>query len=371
MQFVKAEDLKVGMRLARPIYNKQGVLLFERNSRLTAQGIASIANFGLIGLFVLEPAEPVPPMTKADVEFERFQTMAVFSIQEELERILATKKQAKIQTIASMVIKNYGHLDSKINFIQSLRSREDYIYKHALNVSILCTMISHVMNIRLDEQLSTILAALTHDIGKLSLPAEIMYLGKTIPESRKMIEDAETGAYDLIEAVFNDGNTIRRICKQSQTAIADMQDGRETNVKMVIGARILAVADMYDTMTAMKMSEAPVSEVKALKFLMERPDTFDPEAVAALIKSINILMPGISVELSTGEKALVIQGNESNILRPIVLSFNDNSIIDLSNEKIYGDIEITDIMKTLDNRYVFDTETLKRAGIRIEEPEFV
>ena len=67
MLFVKREDLKTGMRLARPIYNNNGVLLFERNSKLTQQGIESIRNFGLIGIFVLEPAEPVPPMTQDDI----------------------------------------------------------------------------------------------------------------------------------------------------------------------------------------------------------------------------------------------------------------------------------------------------------------
>ena len=32
MKFVRTEDLKAGMRLAKPIYNKKGVLLYERNS---------------------------------------------------------------------------------------------------------------------------------------------------------------------------------------------------------------------------------------------------------------------------------------------------------------------------------------------------
>lgn len=371
MQFIKTENLRAGMRLARPIYNRQGVLLFERDSRLTEQGISSIANFGLIGLFILEPAEPVPPMTREDVEFERFQTMTVFSIQEELERILSTRKQGKMQVIASNIIKNYGHLEKKINFVQSLRSREDYIYKHVLNVAILCTMISHVMNIKLDEQLSTVLAALSHDLGKLSVPADIMDLGYSSPESAEIIRKAEIGAYPLIETVFAEGKMIRRICMQSQIAVEDMLEGRPLSLKLVTGAKILVVADMYDMMTSVRGSGAPISEVAALKYLMERPEAFDSQVVEALIKSINILMPGIGVELNTGEKALVIKANNDNILRPVVLSFADNSIIDLSNEKVYGDIEVVDIMKTLDNRYVFDTAALKRAGIRIEEPEFI
>ena len=64
MKFVEAAELKNGMRLARPIYNKKGVLLFERDSRLTQQTIESVRNFGLLGVYILEPAEPLPPMSE-------------------------------------------------------------------------------------------------------------------------------------------------------------------------------------------------------------------------------------------------------------------------------------------------------------------
>lgn len=371
MQFVKVKNLKAGMRLARPIYNKQGVLLYERDSKLTRQGIASIANFGLIGLFILEPAEPVPPMTKADLEFERFQTMTVFAIREELETILTAKRQSRMQSIEANITRNYGHLDGRINLIQSLRTKEDYVYKHALNVAILCTMITHTLNVKLEEQHATVLAALTHDIGKLTLPASIQDADEMTEETRKAIADAEVLTYGLIEQVFSDGAMVRRICQQSRKAIDDMLQGQPANPKMVHGAQILAVADMYDTLTAMKLNDTPVSEVAAIKYLLGRPETFSKEVVEGLIKSINIVVPGISVELNTGEKALIIKENEEDILRPTVLSFTDNSIIELSNEKLYGDIEIVDIMKTLDNRYIFDTETLKKMGITVEEPEFV
>ena len=91
MIFVKADELKKGMRLAKPIYNKNGVMLYERDSRLTEQGIISIQNFGLIGIYVLEPAEPVPPMSAEDIEFERYQTMAVFAIKEILDAVSKQK----------------------------------------------------------------------------------------------------------------------------------------------------------------------------------------------------------------------------------------------------------------------------------------
>ncbi len=372
MLFVKQDKLKTGMRLARPIYNKDGVLLYERNSKLTAQGIESIKNFGLIGIFILEPAEPVPPMTQADIDFERFQTMNVFSIQEELEKILQTRRVSKMPTIAANIIKNYGHLDKKINFVQNLRSKEDYIYKHSLNVAMLCAMITHVLNMKVDEQLETVQAAVIHDIGKLTVPKSIADKETLSSEEQNAVRAAEVQGFDLIDIVYSSSPNIKRICTQTQRALESLETGEDiSNMKMVNGARVMAVAEAFDTMTAMQVEKAPESEVATLKHLLDHPEVFDSQIVEGLIRSINILTPGVSIELNTGEKALVITANEQNILEPMILMFGDNSIIDLSNRREYGDLEIKDIMKTMDNRYVMDIDMLKKQGIKIEEPEYV
>lgn len=371
MKFVKSSELKTGMRLARPIYNKNGVLLYERNSKLTTQGIGSIKNFGLIGIFILEPAEPVPPMTQDDINFERFQTMYVFTIQEELNAIISTKKTPKMQVIVRNIIRYYGHLEKKINFIQNLRSREDYIYKHSLNVAMLSAMMTHVMNIRLDEQMDTIVASIVHDIGKLMIPRNIAEKMKNTREDKEMERGYELGGFDLIENVFSSNPGIKRTCAQTRRALDDFQSGKKTDARLTIGAKILIVAEIYDTMTAMQYEDEPASEVKAIKYLLENPEIFDERVVDALIHSIYILACGTSIELNTGDKGLVIAPNSANILRPVILSFKDNAVIDLSNEFIYGDLEIKDIMKTMDNRYIMDTSILKKQGIQVEEPEYV
>lgn len=372
MIFVKKDDLKTGMRLARPIYNKNGVLLYERNSRLTAQGINSIRNFGLIGIFVLEPAEPVPPMTQDDIDFERFQTICVFSIQDELDRITKTWRSSKIQTIVSNVIKNYGQLDRKISFVQNLRSREDYVYKHSLNVAMLCAMMAHVMNVPASEQLDTVTAAIVHDIGKLSAAKSLMIKDTFNEEEREQMRAAEIAGYSLLEHVFSSTPNIKRICMQSQSNLENLEKGRESDlVKMVTGAKILSVAETFDTMTAVQLEKDPESEVAAFKYLLDNPQFFDERIVNALSRSINILIPGVSVELNTGDRALVLVENPRNILKPLLLTFNDNRIIDLGNKVYDGHVEIVDIMKTMDNRYVMDTAMLKRQGIKVEEPVYV
>lgn len=372
MIFVRTNDIKAGMRLARPIYNKNGVLLFERNSKISENAIGSIKNFGLLGIYVLEPAEPVPPMTNEDVEFERFQTMVGSLLEEELNRIVQTGKTYKTQTIVGMITKNYAHLDKKINFNQNLRSREDYTYRHSLNVAILCAMLTHTMNIRIEEQLWTITAALVHDMGKLAINKEIADCDELTEEKRMRLAQAEVAAYDTIDRVFADGAHIRRICAQSQKMLLDavMQKGETQSLKMVTGAKILAVAGMFDSLTAMQLGKEPMSEIKALKYLMDNPDYFDPEVVMALVRTINFLIPGVSVELNNGDKALVITENKRNILRPMVLNFRDNRVLDLSDDIIYEDIWIEDVMKTMDNRYIMDIQTLRACGYKVEEPEY-
>lgn len=367
MQFVETKDLKTGMRLARPIYNKNGVLLYDRNSKLTAHGIESVKNFGLLGIYVLEPAEPLPPLTEEDLEFERFQTMAVFSIREEIEKILSTGKQSRMAVVSGSILKRFGHQDDKVHFYQNLRSKEDYVYRHSLNVAILTAMITHVMNIRREEQLQIIYAAMIHDIGKVSIPADILF-GEGIDEAKaNYIYEAQMKSLELIGSAFAaDGAPVRRICHQALKMYHDaLQEHKPAGgMKLVPGAKILLVADRYDELTGMHIGKKSSSEVEAIREFIDNPEIYDPEVVRALLASIHILSPGVSIELSTGEKALVLVENSRDILRPVVLCFKDNSVLDLSLAR-NSDIQVVDIMKTLDNRYIMDTETLKNMGYKL------
>lgn len=356
MKFVSTKELKPGMRIARPIFNRNGVLLFEADSRLTDTGINSIKNFGLLGLYILDPAEPAQPMTEEDLEFEKIQTMESYAIQEELERILNTGKCWRMEMIIGRLTKNYGHLDRKISFYQNLRNREDYIYKHSLNVAILCAMMSNVLNLKLEDRHQLLIAAIVHDIGKVGIMRELYDFDESNPQTRKKLRSAEVAGYPLIESVFGETSPIRRICMQSQKVLADFADGISPSGKLVPGARILAVADFFDSVTAMQIGREPDSEVKAVKLLTAWPQYFDRKTVDALLKSIHILPRGTGVVFNTGEKALVIAENEKDVLRPMVLSFSDNSTIDLSNTVLYDDIEIVDILKTLDNRHVLNIQ---------------
>lgn len=356
MKFVNTDDLKVGMRLARPIYNRNGVMLYERNSKLTVQGINSIRNFELIGVYILEPAEPLPPMTELDVEFERFQTMAIFSLKDDLKLVLEENNSRDLYRLANLILEGYGFLHEKIQFVQNLRSRQDYVYKHTLNVAILCGLISGAMNVPEKDKLDVIMAGLLHDAGKLLLPKDLFLRSDSLNEEEmKTLARCKEQAYNSMLMDYDLSPNARIIVAQ----FTKLEQGGDYNDQTMTGTRILAVAEVYDYMTAMKVDEPAMSSIMAVRYLQKHEDEFGADVVQGLVSAIALLVPGVCVELTNGEKGLVTEENDEDVMRPVILSFETHNIYDLSMDDVYDKIQVADVMKTMDNRYVIDPKTLE------------
>ena len=109
----------------------------------------------------------------------------------------------------------------------------------------------------------------------------------------------------------------------------------------------------------MKEEEPPSSEVVTLRHLLDG-ELYDKEIVKSLTESIYILSSGVSVELTNGEKGLVLSENPDNILCPMVLGFQTNTIYNLAVPSVAEEVQIKDIMKTMDNRMVIDDGARER-----------
>lgn len=356
MLFVKVDELKPGMRLGKPIYNKNGVLLYDRDTKLTMQAIYGIKNFRLLGLYILEPAEPVPPMSEDDINFERFQTMAVFSIREDLDLIDSGKKDKGLDWLCSLIIKNYGDLNHKINFVQNLRSSEDYIYKHVLNVAILSAIIAGQMGFSVGRINLLVKSAILHDIGALKL-SQLLDAEDLDDDTKEVVKK---NTQETLARYGDLDEEVPRLITQMQELYTSESDAEiPAALKESVNANILYVADAYDRMTAMKSFEEPTSEVKAVRELLADEERYNKKIVNALIHGISILYPGVCVELTNGEKGLVVTENEDNIFEPIVLDFRNNNLYDLSDPSVKQTVEIADVMKTMDNRIKLDKNLLE------------
>ena len=66
------------------------------------------------------------------------------------------------------------------------------------------------------------------------------------------------------------------------------------------------------------------------------------------------------MDLTNGDKGLVLDTNERDFNHPVVLRFRDNKVLDLADPKVAKTVQIADVMHTMDNRVKMDAETLKQ-----------
>lgn len=365
MQYIKINHVRPGMRLARPIYNKKGVMLYERDTRLTPQGISSIEKFGLWGLYILEPAEPVPPLSEEDIELERFLTVSTFRLKDDLTLLLNNMKPQHIQSMAQEILRKFGNSEDKINFTATLRSNGDYVYKHCLNTAILAARMVNKLNYAYPEQFAIICAALLYDVGRLLVPDEILEKGEALlsPDEHRMIRGYLEKGYQMLHPDYNDykfPDLTLKIVGQMARLPHSVSSPMPKKIRWKDGTHVLHTASAFDEMTSMHLDREPVSELTAVRLLRKYTDHYPAPFVTALIQSIHILPNGRCIEFSNGQKGIIIAENQKNYAQPVVVLFSNNQRIDFTETKFQKNMHITDVMKTMDVRLKVDRDTIKQ-----------
>lgn len=364
MQFVRTDELRPGMRLAKPIYNKSGVLLYERNSKLTVPAINSVRNFNLIGIYILEPAEPVPPFSREDIEFEQAQTVYTFKLRDIFENVYKREDLAKLPDLIDDVFTRYGSLNHRVNFNQNLRSADDFMYKHAISTAILTAMISQHIELSEEDRKALIVAAFLYGFGYRFVPRNIL----------DKVEELTQGDQDVIQVALEKGVTYLRMNTYKYDFLPKALSVLEYHIlstnptrkiehptdDILLLSEILKVAKHFDLNTGMMMGHKPQSEIMAMKHLQANTAEFNETIVSLLAQCIHIIPAGASVDLSTKDKAIVLVENHKNYLEPVILRLYDNNIYDLSDPNVAKRFQIVDIMKTMDNRIEIDQQTLSQ-----------
>lgn len=363
MKFIRSAELRPGLRIAKPIYNKDGVLLYERNSKLTIPAINSIRNFDLIGIYILEPAEPAPPFTQQDIEFEQAQTVYLFKLKDIFDKIYKRQPLEKLDPLVCDMISRYGYLSSRVNFNQNLRSAHDFMYKHAISVAILTTMIAHHIDVSEEDYKALITAALLYGFGYRFLSRNVMDKDEVFTEFDKKSKQAalEKGVSYLnlsTDPIPYLPKALRIMEHLIFSANPDKKP-QPTSEDVILLSEVLKVSIQFDFLTGMLMGYKPQSEIMAMKHLLANKLEYNETIVTILAQCIHIVPTGASVDLSTGDKAVVLIENQRDYMKPVILRLKDNQVYDLNDPYIHKRFQIIDLMKTMDNRVEIDIETLK------------
>lgn len=196
-------------------------------------------------------------------------------MQQELQQSFESLKQAMHSTIQAISM--------------TLEKRDPYTSGHQQRVAKLAKSIAEGLELPEDQIESIYMAAAIHDIGKISLPAEILV--KPIPLSDieiSLIRAHAQAGYDILKGI------------EFPWAIADIvlqhherMDGSGYPLGLVgddifLEARIICVADVVETMASHRPYRPSIGTDKALEEIISNKGVlYDPRVVDACIKLFN------------------------------------------------------------------------------------
>jgi diguanylate cyclase len=172
--------------------------------------------------------------------------------------------------------------------LNSLTEKHPYEKTHSENVSQYCEKIGRAMNLKQEDIRVLAIAGMYHDIGKISIPDEIL----DKPDKLTEIE------YEIVKKHTEVGYRILRSADEySDFALFALShhehfDGngypRGLRGKDIpLFSRIIAVANTFDNMTSQRPYKNPISKELAVAELMRCSGTqFDPEIVKVFIKKV-------------------------------------------------------------------------------------
>ena len=164
------------------------------------------------------------------------------------------------------------------------------------------------------------LGLVLHDVGKLTIPHEILHkpgaltsreweIMKTHPRAgRELLADAPISPLAL-------SIVLRHHERWNGTGYPDRLRGEEIHEM----SRIAAVADVYDAVTSERVY-APAQPAHAgVRVIRDGSGTaFDPDVVEAFVRLVAPFPPGTEVQLDDGRRAIVVSVPTADLNRPLV-----------------------------------------------------
>lgn len=354
MNFVPIDQLREGMRLDRDVYlydyKTCKVAMLRSGQVLTSAYIQKLNELQILGAYIhsddIQEEESLPkipyvrsPIRKILKEEAINSLESVYQMFDKIAQSINISHINQTLNVSKQLVtalKNNKNIELSIS---NLKLYDDYTYNHSLGVSILAIAIGISMNLRTNELYDLGLCALLHDIGKMSVPIEI--ISKPAKLTAEEFEIVKTHPYKGAEFFLKHHLVNKKICAGILTHHEKYDGtGYPNGLKgdsIPLFGRIIAVADVYDALTSVRPYRKPSSPTEVLEYIMGGSGTaFDVEIVEAFLKKVSPYPVGSCVRLSSGEVAIVVAQNVRHPLRPqIRLLSRPDKILDLYNDFDY------------------------------------
>ena len=254
--------------------------------------------------------------------------------------------------------------ESSLLGLANIKNYDEHTFNHSVNVAIYAMAIGQRLGVPKKYLSQLGMAGLFHDIGKVSIPKEMLDKnGKLSPEELAIVRSHPIMGAETVMRMKEWGElSTRMIDAAFEHHLKYDLSGypRPTQKrKITLFGKIVAIADFYDVLVRPRGDRRfPYVSEKILGIMLERSGKdFDPALVKVFINMIGVFPLGTLALLNTNEMGIVVHIQEDSELidRPkvMLLQYSDGEyqkgeVVDLRElDEKTGEFKRT-IVKTLD-----------------------
>jgi len=313
------------MVIGKDVYGNSGVLLIRKGNPLKQRHIDSLTRFGYPGIYIddeiskgIDIPDVIDAITRnrASVAVQGLFAGSKFSgvintvpMFRDIERIL--------EDIVSQIIANKSIVFNMI----SLKTFDCYTYQHCVDVGLLSIILGKELKMKKSALVELGKAALFHDIGKMFISKNI--LSKVSQLSFEEYEEIKKHPQLGYDCLMNELSQSHDVCTGALHHHEKYEGSGYPNLasgdSIPLFARIIAVADTYDSITTNRIYKDSTIASEAYEYIMGNVKThFDPKVVEVFVRRIPPFPVGSGVLLSNGIKVIVVQNRPNIMMRPLV-----------------------------------------------------
>jgi len=211
---------------------------------------------------------------------------------------------------------------SAILGLSMIKSYDDYLFNHSVNVSILSVSLGAELELSQSTLNELGIGALLHDIGKVNTPEEIVKKAGDLNEQEwAVMKQHPLFGYEMLSRMKDVTQLSANIALEHHLRYNGVGSYPEEAAARTPHpcSQIVTVGDCYDAITTLRPFREPSDTIEGLN-IMDRLSgkTINPEYHKPFAKMLGVYPVGTLVRLDTNEIAVITRPNENRPIRPTI-----------------------------------------------------
>jgi HD-GYP domain-containing protein (c-di-GMP phosphodiesterase class II) len=208
--------------------------------------------------------------------------------------------------------------------LSAVRSFDDYTFVHSVNVCVLSILIGRGLFLNRYDIKKLATGALLHDIGKITLPPEIINKpGKLTSEEYGIVKTHPMKGYEMMAQKTS--LVSAHVALQHHERLDGTGYPRNMTADNIHEfGKVAAIADVYDALTSHRPYRVAYTPDEALRILLDPKSSVDQDLLLLLRARLALFSDGLIVRLADNRIGLVVKQTDDSA-RPVVRIVSDQS----------------------------------------------